>query len=290
MLMQASPVRVNDAGDEVRLCLVHAVDGTFDPYREFAQGLSPDVQLLFFNALGMQGECNPIEHVEDIARIYNRGLVEACPDGPYRICGHSAGGLIAYEMARQLIVAGHDVESLGLFDTGIDLENLKPDVKREIWFERSMWKRFVKITFWYVEWLLQYEHADDRIFSTDNFFWDLDEADKLKHLCEMLPVYSMSRKWAKSSRSDFYSYFRFFKVQWFALYEYYKPKPCSVRLTYYRAAETFDDRSPGLWAGFTSGAYDVVTVPGTHISMIRGSPGRAFGQLLKRRILAASSV
>jgi thioesterase domain-containing protein len=39
------------------------------------------------------------------------------PRGPYRIAGWSFGGLIAYEIAVQLIGAGEEVEFLGLLDT-----------------------------------------------------------------------------------------------------------------------------------------------------------------------------
>jgi thioesterase domain-containing protein len=39
------------------------------------------------------------------------------PQGPYRLAGWSAGGLIAYEMAKQLAGQGEAVDFLGLFDT-----------------------------------------------------------------------------------------------------------------------------------------------------------------------------
>jgi thioesterase domain-containing protein len=39
------------------------------------------------------------------------------PKGPYRIGGHSFGGLVAFELAHQLIALGHQVSLLALFDT-----------------------------------------------------------------------------------------------------------------------------------------------------------------------------
>jgi arthrofactin-type cyclic lipopeptide synthetase C len=39
------------------------------------------------------------------------------PRGPYRLAGWSFGGLMAYEIARQLIGVGEEVEFLGLLDT-----------------------------------------------------------------------------------------------------------------------------------------------------------------------------
>jgi amino acid adenylation domain-containing protein len=40
------------------------------------------------------------------------------PEGPYRLGGHSLGGLVAFEMANQLEEAGAEVELLTLLDTG----------------------------------------------------------------------------------------------------------------------------------------------------------------------------
>jgi thioesterase domain-containing protein len=289
MPIRNDPVRINDADGDERLFMVHAVDGTSGAYKEFARAMSPDVQVLFFDGLGMRGERDPIMYVEDMARIYNRGLVETRSSEPYRICGHSAGGLIAYEMARQLISAGRTVE-LRLFDTGVDSQNLRPHLKPGIWLERAMWKHFVNITFRQVEWLLQFDSNDDRIFSSENVFWELNDSERLTYLVAMLPAHSKSEMWAKSSRSHYEAYFRFFRALWLALYQYYRPQPCEIKLTYYMAAETHDPRSPHLWVEITKGNCEIVTVPGTHMSMIRGDYGPGFGEMLKQGILSSSYV
>jgi thioesterase domain-containing protein len=39
------------------------------------------------------------------------------PTGPYRLCGYSFGGLVAFEMARRLEQSGDEVGFVGLFDT-----------------------------------------------------------------------------------------------------------------------------------------------------------------------------
>lgn len=55
--------------------------------------------------------------VEDIAAHFISEMREARPQGPYLLCGYSFGGLVAYEMARQLAHAGKQVPFLALFDT-----------------------------------------------------------------------------------------------------------------------------------------------------------------------------
>jgi thioesterase domain-containing protein len=42
------------------------------------------------------------------------------PAGPYLLCGHSFGGLVAFEMARQLLLLHERAASVILLDTGVD--------------------------------------------------------------------------------------------------------------------------------------------------------------------------
>ena len=46
------------------------------------------------------------------------------PQGPYRLAGWSAGGTIAFEIARQLLAADAEVEFLGMIDTDADYRSL----------------------------------------------------------------------------------------------------------------------------------------------------------------------
>jgi thioesterase domain-containing protein len=71
----------------------------------------------------LYGLCNaynpnfkPPARIEQLAEIYVREMRLVQPEGPYHLCGFSVGGLIAYEMARQLILKGQQVEYLALID------------------------------------------------------------------------------------------------------------------------------------------------------------------------------
>ncbi len=57
--------------------------------------------------------------LEDLAASYVREVRALQPGGPYFVIGHSAAGLVAYEMARQLSALGEEVALLGLIDTHI---------------------------------------------------------------------------------------------------------------------------------------------------------------------------
>jgi amino acid adenylation domain-containing protein len=54
--------------------------------------------------------------VEDLAAGVLSVIREVQASGPYHLCGHSLGGVIAYELARQLRAAGEEVAYLGIVD------------------------------------------------------------------------------------------------------------------------------------------------------------------------------
>lgn len=73
-----------------------------------------------FYAISHQGDDGlPMLHttVESIAGYYITELKRARPSGPYRLCGYSFGGMVAFEMAQQLRSAGDDVQIVMLLDT-----------------------------------------------------------------------------------------------------------------------------------------------------------------------------
>ena len=55
--------------------------------------------------------------IESLAAQYIDELRNYAPEGPYLFAGYSLGGMIAFEMARQLIIADARVGQLFLFDT-----------------------------------------------------------------------------------------------------------------------------------------------------------------------------
>ncbi len=73
-----------------------------------------------FYGITHQGEDGmPLQYrsVESIASYYITELKRGLPEGPYQLCGYSFGGLVAFEMARQLEERGDKVTMVLLLDT-----------------------------------------------------------------------------------------------------------------------------------------------------------------------------
>ncbi|MCP4657555.1 MAG: hypothetical protein GY856_19285 [bacterium] len=58
-----------------------------------------------------------LTEIREMAHHYADAVRELRPQGPYRLGGWSMGGLVAFEMARQLVEQGREVERLVLIDT-----------------------------------------------------------------------------------------------------------------------------------------------------------------------------
>jgi thioesterase domain-containing protein len=58
--------------------------------------------------------------IEEVAAGYVAALRSVKPQGPYYLGGFSSGGIVAYEMAQQLLRAGQDVATILLLDAYVE--------------------------------------------------------------------------------------------------------------------------------------------------------------------------
>ena len=108
------PIRV--LGSRPPLFCIHA-DGSVFIYRRFVEYLDADIPIYGLQAHGLANpKHRPYKHVEEMAAHYIREIRTVQPHGPYHLCAFSAGGLIIFEMARQLQSLGEQVAFVGLLD------------------------------------------------------------------------------------------------------------------------------------------------------------------------------
>ncbi len=105
-------------GAEPPLFCVHGGDGGTLFYRELVDRLPADLPFITIESPELGAEREPgSESIERMGRRYVSALRRQQPRGPYRLAGYSFGGIMVYEMARQLLEAGESVAFLGMFDT-----------------------------------------------------------------------------------------------------------------------------------------------------------------------------
>ena len=106
------------ADARTRLYLVHPIGGDVLCYSSLAASLDTDYEVF---ALQMNEPHQ--SSVAEIARRY-AGLIEAAhTGGPYHLGGYSFGGVVAFEMARQLEAKGAIIASVNLIDSGLPVDD-----------------------------------------------------------------------------------------------------------------------------------------------------------------------
>jgi thioesterase domain-containing protein/acyl carrier protein len=109
---------IQPLGHQPPIFAIHGGDGGVIFYRELAERLSTDRPFHAIESphLG-SSEAIEIGSIEKTAAAYIELIRSIRPTGPYLLAGYSFGGLVAYEMAKQLVAAGESVPYLALFDT-----------------------------------------------------------------------------------------------------------------------------------------------------------------------------
>jgi thioesterase domain-containing protein/acyl carrier protein len=98
------------------LIFVHNIYGEILAYRAITRHLLPEFQVRALAAPIAGESYRQCHSVEELAAGYIRRVQADHPVGPCLLLGHSVGGLLAFEMARQLAAAGREAPFLGLLD------------------------------------------------------------------------------------------------------------------------------------------------------------------------------
>ncbi len=106
-------------GSRPPLFLVHPGGGDLIAYSGLVKQLDEDQPVYGLRSRGLEQGEKPNWTIEEMARDYLASIRQVRPSGPYRLGGWSMGGVIAFEMARQLEAAGEEVESLVLIDSQV---------------------------------------------------------------------------------------------------------------------------------------------------------------------------
>ncbi|MBB5351502.1 amino acid adenylation domain-containing protein/FkbH-like protein [Haloferula luteola] len=118
---------IQSEGERAPLYAIHGGDGGILFYRELAERLPSDRPFKAIESPDLgRNEAIQVDTIEETAARYVEMLRADRPEGPYLLAGYSYGGVVAYEMARQLVNAGQEVPFVGLFDTINPAAEIRP--------------------------------------------------------------------------------------------------------------------------------------------------------------------
>jgi len=256
-------VMLRTTGTRPPLFFVHPIGGNVLCYARLAQYLPEGRPVYALQAAGAEPGAEPLQSVPDLAHSYLDAIRTVQPSGPYSIGGWSFGGLVAFEMARQMKSTGEAVDRLVLLDS------ITPGTAQEVTEDQLL------------EW----------------FLWELLRIDGDRGVpVPVLPsglsgqrLYEYARDRAVeagvlalgTSAARVRRLFHVFRANWRALLTYC-PDRCDQDLSLLRATSPLPKalepahravgsrhRDPANgWGDWTSGQVDVIDVPGDHLQLM----------------------
>lgn len=112
------PIKTN--GTKTPLYLIHGGGYNILTFEPLSKHMDPDQPIYALQGLGLYDKSKLFSSIEEIAGFYVSEMLENDPVGPYSLGGYSSGGILAFEMARQLIEKGKQVISLVMLDTSYE--------------------------------------------------------------------------------------------------------------------------------------------------------------------------
>jgi amino acid adenylation domain-containing protein len=116
-LVSSSLVPIKPEGTRPPLYIVHGAGLEVLIFNTLPRNMATDQPVFALQAKGLNGEEVAPSTMEEMAAHYVAEVVAHNPSGPYALAGYSSGGIVAFEMAKQMIAAGRVVSFLGMLDT-----------------------------------------------------------------------------------------------------------------------------------------------------------------------------
>ncbi|MHC5675049.1 non-ribosomal peptide synthetase [Nostoc sp.] len=113
----SSLVEIQPNGSKPPFFCIHGLGGEVLCFRELALHLGSDQPFYGLQPQGLNGKHPFHRRIEDMATHYIQEIQTLQPDGPYFLGGYSFGGIVAFEMARQLQEQGEEVGILAIVDS-----------------------------------------------------------------------------------------------------------------------------------------------------------------------------
>ena len=253
-------VRLRDGSGPPGLWCVPGMLG--DPlwYQPLLASLDPALRVDGLSLVGLEGRVSIVEAASYCADT----IVAEQPEGAYAVIGYSIGGLIAVEIARELLRRGRSVAFTGVIDT------VPPDVRG------GYMDPDVPI------WRLPPRHVPvrARLYLTVKARSALDGLMRHREprAVDAIPALLAGIRGRLQPRV----------TALFGAYSSHRIAPIDTRITVFRATNPPSVADPNLgWGRYARKGLRVIDVPGNHVSLMEAGRARVLGRRLAEALAAA---
>ncbi|MBD0259973.1 MAG: alpha/beta fold hydrolase, partial [Cytophagales bacterium] len=255
------------------LFVLPGAGGFCEGYRDLTSAFGSECPVYGLQMMGTQQGEQPLESLGEIAAQNLQWIKQIQPEGPYRFIGHSLGGVVAFEMIRQLEAEGMHTDFAVILDAAIT-----PPKGRTTQFTDADLS-ILEFLFEHLEKynLMQRPYPDWTGHLTAELL-TLDRKDAKAHMVKATKARFPDEKHAFVLRAlDL------------VLTNLLMPSAAGgkvhAELLVVRAAETnWDDADESLnWAQYAA-KVQVIVAAGDHDSMVKDENARALGKVLKGKM------
>ncbi len=276
-------VALQPHGDSPPFFCVHGAMGYAYGYAELARHLGNDQPVYGLEAVGLDGRSEPFTLVEEMSAHYLTAIRTVQPSGPYFLGGASFGGVIAFEMARQLVAQGERVALLALIDS------IKPSQDQAALVDMDDHRVLVETAKF-----IGYFFGTTLAITEE----DLAGRDYDAQIDYIVSCYQAAQSWpAFMDVERTRTFLKVFRAILFANKQY-QPGQYNGTITFFRASDGLpgglmppefpDGDLAADWAGCSTVPMVVHTVAGDHVTMVKEPHVRELARLLRAAIDNAS--
>lgn len=263
----SSLIPIRPEGKKAPIYLVHGGGLHVLFYQTLTKFLDKDQPVYALQAKGLNGIEEPLETIEEMAAHYIKEILEQNPTGPYNLAGYSLGGLIAYEMTRQLKALGKEVKVLAMLDA----------VARHETDSNSKFKKNLRKAKFYLELMMK------------------DPINTAKYKAEVLKMQLLHKKGKvdmpfgetqinPSENAGHLAGKRVFEKS-MAAFQNYLLKPSKVHIDLFKAKDQMfylSDPDYYGWNKFAKHGVEVHEIEGNHMTLFEEKSGRIVADILQR--------
>ena len=227
--MDPDLIAVQPKGAKPPLFCVPPAASTAMRFEKLANYLGVETPLYGFEYPGMDGKADPFTSIPKMAQAYVQEILIVQSQGPYFLAGMCYGGIVAFEMAQQLLALGHQVAFLGLLDS-----NYAPRKRKQLSYYAHVIRQYVNRV----------------IFQRENSGVEIIKRRKRRSFDKNDPI---------SKRIQ-----NVFNANLFARLQYSSP-PYPGKITKFSTDWVIAKQATKRWKKATSFGLEDHTVPGSHV-------------------------
>lgn len=262
-----SLVPIKPQGKKMPLYMVHGAGLNVLLFNTLAMNMDAEQPVYGLQAKGLNGVDAPLTRIEDIAAHYISEIIAQNPSGPYALAGYSFGGIIAFEMARQLEALGKEVKMLAMFDTY---------AYRSPHFDKPLIKFYKRSRFFKDKVLYAFKLENGLEGITDRI-----RSVKRKGI----RIYWKLRYGKEQKQTGFFGYSNIIDQTNEYAEKHYQLKPYNITVEVFRAEKrTFymDDFEHLGWKVYALNGVNIHPIPGEHNTIFKAPNDKVFAQVLQK--------